>query len=251
MIPIGQWWVNLLSSSSNIFFRINRVYICEYKDDKRDGVGTLLERSRGRVIYSGLWSDGGYHGKPWLAKVTFEFWSGLISFFFNSGEGVLVERYFIQAADLAAGSPSMGDQNHKNSRTLVYQGTFFHGHRHGIGTLKHDNVVSYEGTWHLDNPVDGKWKIKYQDGSIYSGSAGINTRGPKVENSGSTTNMLKLVTCNLMPQPNGSGTMKYKNGDEYIGTFHFGARWGPGKYHSVSGDVRKGEWKDDDLVIQS
>ena len=64
--------MNQLRTSVNIFFLFDRVYIGEYKDDKREGVGTLLERARGRVIYSGLWSDGVYHGKPRVVKVTLE-----------------------------------------------------------------------------------------------------------------------------------------------------------------------------------
>lgn len=165
---------------------------------------------------------------------------------------MLVERHSIQAADLAAGSPIIGKQNQKDSRnlTIQYQGNFFHGQRHGHGTLRSNNFISHEGTWHLDSPIDGKWNIKYQDGAIYTGSANINTAGPNMEGGRTKTSMLKLVTCNLMPQPNGSGTMKYRDGDEYIGDFSFGARQGFGKYNSASGDVEEGEWKDNELVIQ-
>ena len=165
---------------------------------------------------------------------------------------MLVERHSTQAADLAAGFPAAGKQNQKDSRNLIiqYQGNFFHGHRHGTGTLKNNNFISYEGTWHLDRPVDGKWKIKYHDGSIYTGSANIATAAQKMQCGGTKMNMLQLVTCDHMPQPNGFGTMKYINGDEYVGDFTLGKRQGQGRYHSVSGKLKEGEWKDDELVTK-
>ena len=35
----------------------------EYEEGKRHGVGTMLEKAKGTVIYSGSWSEGLYHGE--------------------------------------------------------------------------------------------------------------------------------------------------------------------------------------------
>jgi hypothetical protein len=114
-----------------------RVYKGTFRNGKKEGSGTLLEKSAGKIIYRGSWRDGKYHG-----------------------EGRLIERQTIPSS----------------SSTIVvrWEGTFVGGEKHGYGVLTNETEnTEYKGVWSHNVPVSGKWRIQFRDGGIYSGQARV------------------------------------------------------------------------------
>ena len=126
-----------------------QVFFGEHKDGLRHcELGTMLERSGGKVIYSGGFSKGLYHG-----------------------EGKLVQRLFADPADMAAGgakppSPS-NDRGEENGKVVEYEGSFVGGQLYGYGALRSEaDGVVYKGEWDKNRPSGKKWRIEYHDGEL-------------------------------------------------------------------------------------
>jgi len=95
------------------------------------------------------------------------------------------------------------------------------GQRHGYGVLtaiNPDSVVTFErhdsaythskpqawkGIWSHDVPKNGKWRIQYSNGTIYSGQATV----------------LNNDQALLEVTPDGFGTMQSHKGELQVGTF--------------------------------
>ena len=196
-----------------------------FQDGLRSGVGTLYERPGGSIIYSGEWVSGLYHG-----------------------EGSCVQL------------PKGGNQSPDHDSSLQYEGTFFNGLRQGFGMLANkSNGIICKGYWHRDKPVNGKWRITFKDGSIYSGDVKIREEEDASTNSGTRTAIwsnlpesnIPPVSSNFeirIPLPDGFGAMRYSNGDVYIGTFKDGMRKGSGSLFA-NGEKLEGVWEDDVLDI--
>eukprot|EP00547_Thalassionema_nitzschioides_P016438 CAMPEP_0194235862 /NCGR_PEP_ID=MMETSP0158-20130606/3241_1 /TAXON_ID=33649 /ORGANISM="Thalassionema nitzschioides, Strain L26-B" /LENGTH=161 /DNA_ID=CAMNT_0038969441 /DNA_START=333 /DNA_END=814 /DNA_ORIENTATION=+ len=134
------------------------------------------------------------------------------------------------------------------------------GTKHGYGVLTNEteNIV-WKGTWEDDEPIDGKWRISYADGGIYSGqaeiisvssaccssllSSSLTTTNTNNNNNGMTTTIPYYISA----VPEGFGTFQYPNGDIYVGNFEEGARSGIGSCHFASGEHWKGTWMNDAL----
>jgi len=113
---------------------------------------------------------------------------------------------------------------------VKYEGEFIEGRKSGAGALTINDDSVLNGRWHDDKPSDyGSWMITYNDGTIYSGSIDFNDH-------------------EIMPYPEGFGTMHYINGDFYTGNFHNGKRDGMGLCLLENGDSLDGEWKNDEFV---
>jgi hypothetical protein len=197
----------------------------DFKDSKRHGIGSLLTGPGGSVLYNGSWLCGVYHG-----------------------DGLLIK--YIENTCMKAKSrrPSPGFRGNKEAPMIQYKGSFVNGLRHGFGTFKStiDNY-EYHGEWHKDVPISGRWRISI-DGSIYSGEAmvaddkeaendtdedytkgGANSitrgfdsgkvRSGSAHHTGSSSFENEVMK---FPQAHGFGTMKYKNGDVYVGQFEKG-----------------------------
>ena len=169
---IGGFVNNLFHGKGTLCERDGRTYVGYWKGGKRDGegieiymngqvfcgehkdglrhceLGTMLERSGGKVIYSGGFSKGLYHG-----------------------EGKLVQRLFADPADMAAGgakppSPS-NDRGEENGKVLEYEGSFVGGQLYGYGVLRSEaDGVVYKGNWDKNRPSGKKWRIEYHDGEL-------------------------------------------------------------------------------------
>ena len=191
----------------------------DFKYSKRHGIGTLLSETGGSVLYNGSWLSGVYHG-----------------------EGLHVKYLNI----LSRSSLSTMDNNNATipnhiANMIKYEGSFVNGQRHGFGTLTNTaDGTSYKGNWHKDIPISGKWRISI-NGTVYSGEAYVNDSEELSDDDNSYAQQredredmkqrssvissddrcpISLQTDNIIfPQPNGFGTMKYDNGDVYIGQF--------------------------------
>jgi len=229
-VYVGEWKRGFRHGDGMETLADGRVYLGGYKDGERDGVGTMLDKSGGRVIYSGSWAHGTFHGV-----------------------GVSVQRV-IEPADAAAGGLSLVSNkaaNNNRTRTIQYEGNFERGQRHGFGTLICEvDGTSYKGKWHRDRPVSGKWRIRYRNGSVFSGQAqaaaeeySFPVRRPATLGLPPVNVYHSVVT----PQPHGFGTMKYTNGDVYVGNFLHGKRQGKGACVFANGDKWEGDWSNDNV----
>ena len=78
----------------------------------------------------------------------------------------------------------LGDKRHGRGRCeyrkdvdTVYDGEWYMGQRHGVGTLRFKDGTSYEGGFTIDART-GIGKYSYSDGSYYEGCiVGVNERG--------------------------------------------------------------------------
>jgi len=207
------------------------VYMGEYKEGKRHGVGTMLAKSGGPVIYSGSWSEGLYHG-----------------------EGVAVQRVNPQNTHAIAGSMSIDFDSKSDPHVSIvqYEGSFVRGQLDGFGTLTTNSdtgSVVAKGNWRKNVPLAGKWRIQFTDGSIYSGQAkSEEISGSKLLSGSSHIHGLSshLSHWNITtPIPDGFGTMMYIIGDLFIGNFVGKTRHGIGTCQFANGDCWEGDWIND------
>jgi len=126
-------------------------------------------------------------------------------------------------------------------------------HGYGVLTNETENMV-WKGTWEDDEPIDGKWRISYADGGIYSGQAKIRSvlsSSLKTNNNNGTTTTT-TIPYYISAVPEGFGTFQYPNGDLYVGNFEEGARSGIGSGHfCATGDHWKGTWRNDAPFVGS
>lgn len=87
--------------------------------------------------------------------------------------------------------------------------------KHGFGTYYWNSGERLEATYMDDSPLNGKYYFK--DGTIYDGS---------------------FQNWNF----HGFGSMKWPNGDLYVGNFVNGSRSGKGRYTFASGGYYDGDW---------
>lgn len=218
-----------------------------------DGVGTLCE-SNGRV-YVGGWERGVRHGE----NCTETYADGTVFLGrFERGErhgfGTLVEH--IGGKVLYSGDWSHDEMDGQGVRVWrdgalsgsggkkqfqKYEGGLKNGQMSGHGTLTTQQGLTVEGEWQRNTPLGGQWKITYKDGSFFSGEAQSVRDGKSSSSSSSSSEQSSL------PVPHGFGTMKYKNGDEYSGTFVEGKRHGRGTCAFGNGDTWNGDWLNDSI----
>jgi len=235
-VYVGEWRNGVREGDGYETLADSRVYMGEYKAGKRHGVGTMLNKSGGHIIYSGSWNEGLYHD-----------------------EGVVVLR--LDGINLIGtiGSQSINAiaESEAKGSIMEYEGSFCLGHLHGYGTLTTNTLsgaVVCKGNWQRNKPVPGKWRIQFSDGSIYSGEAKTEEYS---ENRSSSLESRTLNSQDLpellgdwetfTPQPDGFGTIKYVNGDVFIGSFIDGKRHGRGTCEFANGDRWEGEWINDSM----
>jgi len=243
---VGDWVSGLKHGDGYETLPDGRVYMGEFKDDKRHGTGSLLSHSGGEVLYNGSWIAGAYHGQGLLVRYL-----------------KCMSRSDTHNSDAYL---SLSTSFRKKEAAMIqYEGSFYNGFRHGLGTLKNtfDNI-EYKGQWYRDVPVSGKWRISMNN-SLYSGEATVfdednddvhsqnddnqmTTQIPLPVISGDDLPPNYLKTGKLLPQPHGFGTMKYENGDVYVGNFVKGLRHGTGTCIFENGQDRwDGEWMNDKM----
>merc|ERR1711862_725949 len=138
----------------------------------------------------------------------------------------------------------MASSNNNNNILYAekYEGEFKSNQKSGSGALTLSDETVLNGRWLNNIPSDfSSWMITYNNGTIYSGSIAFSTDSDS--DSSSTTD----YDNNIMPYPDGFGTMHYINGDFYTGNFKNGKRDGKGLCLLENGDSLDGEWKNDEF----
>ena len=162
-------------------------YKGEYKNGKRQGFGTLFD-SEGTSLYEGNWYEDSWHGK-----------------------GIVLHHK-------RAGSSWEGK----------YEGDLKQGKFCGNGIYTYSDGTIIEGQWLDDIPRDGDWTIKYPDGSKFYGFATFRHPEDSLQDDASgITETSKLSTAKpsdilRVPLPHGFGTLTYKSGQRYVGSFAYG-----------------------------
>ena len=124
------------------------------------------------------------------------------------------------------------------------------GKRHGHGTYHYLDGGKYDGEW-VDDKIHGKGTSTYPNGNEYDGEVRCDACQPRGIPGGVYTRGGYIVTrLALVPQwdqgkISGFGTLKYADGDKYIGNWLDGKMHGQGTYVYGDGDKYEGEWKDD------
>lgn len=162
-------------------------YEGEYKNGKREGFGTLFD-AEGKALYEGNWYEDAWHGKGTL---------------FHHKQ---------------AGSSWEGK----------YEGDLKQGKFCGNGIYTYTDGTIIEGQWLDDIPRDGDWTINYPDGSKFYGFATF--RHPEEtchDDASGVSECSKLSTTKTsevlrVPLPHGFGTLTYKSGQRYVGSFVYG-----------------------------
>eukprot|EP00551_Chaetoceros_affinis_P015989 CAMPEP_0203696580 /NCGR_PEP_ID=MMETSP0091-20130426/7757_1 /ASSEMBLY_ACC=CAM_ASM_001089 /TAXON_ID=426623 /ORGANISM="Chaetoceros affinis, Strain CCMP159" /LENGTH=157 /DNA_ID=CAMNT_0050568385 /DNA_START=127 /DNA_END=600 /DNA_ORIENTATION=- len=125
------------------------------------------------------------------------------------------------------------------------------------------NDTEYRGEWHKDVPISGKWRIS-MNGTVYSGDAKVfddeiadfeitDDKDEEREElqclsmiSSDDLPPNPLEICQLiLPKPDGLGTMRYDNGDVYVGQFKKGLRHGSGTCIYADQERWDGIWFND------
>jgi hypothetical protein len=124
-----------------------------------------------------------------------------------------------------------------------YDGDWAHGVKRGLGKLT-EKSGTYDG-WFENDQKSGPGKKTYPSGAVFLGK----WNSDKIEGTGTLNYLVGGVWYNgefnaNTERPEGKGTMKYANGDEFDGHFKKGKRDGPGTYLH-DGLVAKGTYKMD------
>ncbi len=129
----------------------------DFKDSKRHGVGSLLTKQGGSVLYNGSWLCGKYHGQG-------NIWKYLeTSSTQNNRHSDSINKNLMNQTNSSC----------QKLEIIHYQGSFIDGLRHGSGKLTNTmDDTEYQGEWHKDFPTDGRWRIS-MNGTVYSGDAKV------------------------------------------------------------------------------
>ena len=162
-------------------------YKGEYMNGKIQGFGTLFD-AEGNALYKGNWVEDAWHGKGTLFR-------------------------------------------HKQSGSSwegKYEGDLKHGKFCGSGIYTYTDETIIEGQWLDDIPRDGDWTINYPDGSNFYGFATFRHPEDSLHDdvSGlsecSKASATKTSDVLRIPLPHGFGTLTYKSGQRYVGSFVYG-----------------------------
>jgi len=102
--------------------------------------------------------------------------------------------------------------------SIVYEGQFSQGHRHGKGSLSWADGATYDGEFSQNN-IEGVGTFKWKSGQKYSGQVSEN---------------------NI----HGAGRYEWSDGTYYEGQYKMGMKDGDGGFHLKTGNTMKCHWKD-------
>lgn len=193
------------------------------KGDCKNGAGTYND---GEYKYVGNFKDGYLHGKGTLTTKKGISYTG--DFFKNQAHG-------------------FGKKTFKNGTTAT--GEFKNNRMDGNFIIKYSNGASYKGGMKNDK-YHGQGTLIAADGSKFVGQFINGKQGQGVVTKAKTKAQTKVKTkgCVTGNCKNGSGKLRYKNGDVYEGNFKDTYRHGKGSYTWKSGGKFVGEWIKDDGV---
>lgn len=123
----------------------------------------------------------------------------------------------------------------------VYDGEWKNDKMEGQGTYISFDGVKYVGTFKENDFEMGKCYFKNDTGTFIIQYKEFEIDNINITFIDGTTYSGSCDGTNLT----GTGTMKYKNGDKYVGDYKSGLRNGQGVYTWKNGDVYNGTWKED------
>jgi hypothetical protein len=131
----------------------------------------------------------------------------------------------------------------------VYDGKWDDDYKHGHGIMTYANGDVYTGEWNMDM-IQGYGIMKYANGDVYTGefTPFLNNTDDYIRSFRGNSNLIQYEEGNRLSHEDetpGKGTMKYINGDIYIGEWVNDLRHGYGTMTYTNGDVYEGEWKND------
>ena len=249
----------------------NYIYIGEYKNDKRNGYGTLLRivDKKNKIEYDGYWKDDHEHGngKRFLpeGKIEIGEWEngelkkgktvnpneeqndeikteGFLKNYWKLISIISVAILLIFSIFLIIYFNSSKNVNTKVLRgeCVEYEGEIKDGKKNGDGTCKYDNGDIYKGNW-KNNVREGKGILTWANGNIYNGYFKNDT----IKGQGLVT----LTNGNKYKGEfeNDWMDVTYTNGDKYKGKFKKGLLHGNGICTYANGNKYDGEWKDGNI----
>jgi hypothetical protein len=228
-------------------------YEGSYFDNQKSGIGTFVFKNGD--VYNGEWREDEMNG---VGKYDYISSGSSYEGFFEHGK--------------------MHGTGVYTSRDGVYTGTFHHDVKHGRGVYKWVNGEEYEGDYQ-ENVRHGDGVYRYRNGDVYSGAwtadkqtgfgtltntgTGSDRGNNKIDSGGGLSYKGNFVDGKFEGvgeleikgrryegsfannQMHGSGTLKYANGNIYVGNFEHGKRTGQGHLLYSKGDEYKGGWRDD------
>lgn len=168
-------------------YRDGTKYKGECRNGKRQGFGTFFD-AEGNALYEGNWYEDAWHGKGTLFhhKHADSSWEG------------------------------------------KYEGDFKQGKFCGNGIYTYTDQTIIEGQWLDGIPRDGDWTINYPDGSKFYGFATFRHPVDSLHDDVSGVSECSKQSVNKtsevlrIPLPHGFGTLTYKSGQRYVGSFVYG-----------------------------
>lgn len=207
----------LINSETLVKISKGVYYQGEWKNQKRSGLGFLVEKDGSKYI--GNFKDGLKDGKGRLIWPNGDYYEGGFKNNEIHGKG----KIFATDGSVVSGKFKMGDldgdgmQSWKNGSN--YTGSFKKLQKNGYGELVLPNHSQYKG--HFKNGAfHGRGILKYDDGKVYDGE----WKNGKM---------------------NGFGKFKWPNGKFYEGQYVNDKKNGVGKMVYPDKKIYNGEWEDD------
>ena len=241
------------------------IYIGEFKDSKKDGIGTFTWYEGS--IYRGEWSEDKIEGEGIYIDAenaryegifknnkiydgTYTEINDLASYYVNYKEGkITTSRIEFKDGSVYEGEMNDVSLNGTGKFTFSngdsYEGTFKNGKRNGQGRYIWADGSFCEGIWNDDKLSDGD----KENAVVYKSSDGTYT----YDISGNQVNKVKVELTNgnkyegNIDGKNGSVTINYSNGDNFIGYTQNGKKDMYGTYTWANGAKYVGDWDNDEI----
>eukprot|EP00049_Salpingoeca_infusionum_P024881 m.796 g.796 ORF g.796 m.796 type:complete len:819 (-) comp744_c0_seq1:188-2644(-) len=247
-------------------FANGNVYNGEWKDDEMDGQGTM-QYANGDC-YHGSWRNGGrsgfgtmtyangdqykgeffndcVHGTGDMTCIDGSHYSGQWHFGFRHGQGK--QCYPNVASDEGAIAGSI------SSSRSYYEGSWWHGHKQGLGVEQIDASHRYEGRWH-NGLRCGSGHCAFANGNIYEGQ----WKNGYMHGYGTLHKFIQPKTFDVYEgqfkhdKPHKRCIIRYHNGNVFIGSCFEGLPHGLGKlFVANTAQEWHVEWVHGDAQFQS
>ena len=214
----------------------NYIYKGEYKNNKRNGFGTLLKIKNNKktiIEYEGYWKDDQMLGNN---KQNLD--NGEIDKKQEDGEIKDTDKTKCESENNNNLQDGYVEITYPNGNK--YEGEFKNGLKEGKGILIYPNGDKYDGEWKNDekeghgiktyfngDKYDGEWKNNVKEGH------GVLILANKDKYDGDFKNNFK----------EGQGEYIWGDGDKYVGEWKNNNMDGHGEFISAEGDKYDGEWK--------
>ncbi|MCD8215485.1 MAG: hypothetical protein LUC97_07595 [Clostridiales bacterium] len=222
----GDWVEGKRTGEGTYTWSDGTVYTGEFSNNKMEGTGTMTWTNGD--VYVGQWvksqrTSGTYtwaDGAKYVGRFSNSKKDGYGTLYDETGEVIYDGQWendnFISGIGV------------KYYSSAVYVGDLDNGIPNGEGTMTWDDGTVYEGQW-VDGDMCGQGKVVCsEENEDYSG----------MEFEGEFSD-----DC-----PDGEGTLKYPNGDVYVGEVVHFLKQGKGTMTYADGTVLEGFWEDDEYV---